>query len=183
MADEVVELENGVYREWSPVPEHVVIRKEFEEEQEEYYEEQLEDALDDKVPFIIIEPEQIGNETTKWIQMGNFLHKTGVLSGAGSLVVQLICPQKYKDYLCIPLGVLSLSCITLYNVSWQFDPCCKYQVEYDTSTLEKLQLEHLTSSSVVVLQRRDDIYRKRLHNCLGILVVTLFSWKVYKWYS
>ena len=163
------------------MPEHVVIREAFGEV--EYLEEQLEDALEDQVTFIVIEPERIGNETTKWIQMGNFLHKAGVLSGLTCLATGVLFPQRYKNYFCIPLGIVSLSSVTLYSVSWQFDPCCKYQVENDTRTLEKLQLENLTSSSVVVLKRRDDKYRKKLHNFVAILVVGFFSWKVYKLYS
>ncbi|MPC57393.1 Transmembrane protein 11, mitochondrial [Portunus trituberculatus] len=28
----------------------------------------------------------------------------------------------------MPLGTLSLFCTGVYTASWQFDPCCKYQV-------------------------------------------------------
>ena len=31
-------------------------------------------------------------------------------------------------YVCMPLGTLSLFCTGVYTASWQFDPCCKYQV-------------------------------------------------------
>ena len=172
------------FREWSPLPEFAIIRhlSECEDEEEEFLEEQLEDALDDRLQYIVIEPEKIGNETTKWIQIGNFLHKTGVLSGVGSIITGLTFPQKCKNYFCIPMGIVSLTCISLYNISWQYDPCCKYQVEHDIRTLEKLEIENL-KSSVVVLKRRDDKYRKRLHNIVGILVVGLFTWKVYEFYA
>ena len=33
-----------------------------------------------------------------------------------------------RPYLYTPLGVLSLLATGLYTASWQFDPCCKYQV-------------------------------------------------------
>ena len=170
-------------REWSSVPEFVVIRALTEDEDDdEFLEEQLEDALDDEYQFIIIEPERIGNETTKWIQMGNFLHKSGVITGLGSIFVGIAFPQRYRSYFYIPVGIASLTCISLYNISWQYDPCCKYQVEYDTRTLERLEIDNL-KSSVVVLKRRDDKYRKRLHNVVGALVLCLFTWRVYKSYS
>lgn len=173
-----------LFREWSPLPEHAIIRAPSitEDIEDEFLEDQLEDALEDKVQYIIIEPERIGNETTKWIQMGNFLHKAGVLSGLGCIISELTFPLRFKNTFCIPMGAISLSCITLYNISWQYDPCCKYQVEQDRQTLEKLEIENLTSS-VVVLTRRDDKYRKRLHNIVGIFVTGMLSWKVYKFYS
>ena len=153
-----------------------------EDEEDEFLEEQLEDALDDKLQYIIIEPERIGNETTKWIQLGNFLHKTGVLTGLSSFIVGITFPRRYRNYIYIPVGIISLTCVSLYNISWQYDPCCKYQVENDTRTLEKLEIDNL-KSSVVVLKRRDDKYRKRLHNIVGTLVICLFTWRVYKFYS
>ena len=171
-------------REWSSLSEYAIIRgsSDDEDDEDEYLEEQLEDALDDRLQYIIIEPEKIGNETTKWIQIGNFLHKNGVLSGLGSVIISITFPKRYRNYFYIPVGIISLACISLYNISWQYDPCCKYQVEYDTRTLEKLEIDNLRSS-VVVLKRRDDTYRKRLHNIVGTIVVCLFAWKIYKFYS
>ena len=37
----------------------------------------------------------------------------------------------------VPCAGLSLFCTALYTISWQFDPCCKYQVEHDASKLLK----------------------------------------------
>ena len=36
----------------------------------------------------------------------------------------------------VPLGTLSLCCTGIYTASWQFDPCCKYQVIYLIFTQE-----------------------------------------------
>jgi hypothetical protein len=68
----------------------------------------------------------------------------------------------------------------LYGVSWQFDPCCKYQIEYDTRKLA--QLPGGTSSSPVVLVRTDDKYRKILHNVIAGSAAFYVGWKVYIWY-
>lgn len=47
---------------------------------------QLERALDACCSIIVIEPTHLGDETARWISVGNCLHKTAVLSGLGSVV-------------------------------------------------------------------------------------------------
>ena len=149
----------------------------------EILEEQLENALESQIDHIIIEPRQVGDETSKWIQVGNFLHKTSVLSGLSCLLVPLICPFRYQHYFSIPLSTMNLACTTLYDLSWQYDPCCKYQVERNTKILEQLQMHDLETANPVVLVRRDDKYRKRLHNFFSICVFTYFSFKCYQYYK
>ena len=163
--------------------EYTVIHEVYDSEDAElFFEDQLERSLEAQIPYIIIEPIKIGNETAKWIQLGNFIHKTAVLAGLGCLITPLILPKKFGETVSVTLGGLTLSCTGLYGLSWQFDPCCKYQVEYDVKDLEKLNLEGLTTASPVVLVRKDDTYRKRLHNFAAICVTVYFAWKAYKWY-
>lgn len=52
---------------------------------------ELERALDAGCCVIVIEPAQLGDETARWISVGNCLHKSAVLSGIGSVV-----SSKYK---------------------------------------------------------------------------------------
>jgi len=109
---------------------------------------ELERALEASVPVIVIEPVRLGDETARWIAVGNCLHKTSVLAGLGSVITGkhvmknstfpntnncifcsisgVFCDN--RPYIYTPLGVLSLLCTGLYTASWQFDPCCKYQV-------------------------------------------------------
>lgn len=47
---------------------------------------ELERALDVGCEVIVIEPTQLGDETARWISVGNCLHKTAVVSGVGALV-------------------------------------------------------------------------------------------------
>lgn len=47
---------------------------------------ELERALDAKCAVIVIEPTQLGDETARWISVGNCLHKTAVISGFGALL-------------------------------------------------------------------------------------------------
>ena len=127
-----------------------VIREIYDgENAQERFELELERALEAAVPVIVIEPVRLGDETARWIAVGNCLHKTSVLAGLGS-VLSGICFKRVllylfkivflnihrllgifcdnRPYLYTPLGLLSLFCTGLYTASWQFDPCCKYQV-------------------------------------------------------
>lgn len=47
---------------------------------------ELERALDAGCEVIVIEPQQLGDETARWISVGNCLHKTAVVSGLGAIV-------------------------------------------------------------------------------------------------
>lgn len=38
------------------------------------------------MPVIVIEPVRLGDETARWIAVGNCLHKTSVLAGLGSII-------------------------------------------------------------------------------------------------
>lgn len=79
-----------------------------------------------------------------------------------------------------PLAATSLFCTGLYTVSWQFDPCCQYQVNTDSQTLAKLTLFNtLTSTSPVVLQRKNDTRRKVLHTCVTLASTVFCAWKFY----
>lgn len=46
----------------------------------------LDQALFEKVDYIIVEPNKVGDETSRWIMVGNCLHKTSVVSGLASVV-------------------------------------------------------------------------------------------------
>ena len=50
------------------------------------FELELERALEASVPVIVIEPVRLGDETARWIAVGNCLHKTSVLAGLGSVI-------------------------------------------------------------------------------------------------
>lgn len=88
---------------------------------------ELERALDIGCQIIVIEPTQLGDETARWISVGNCLHKTAVASGLGAIVTGLVWRE--KPFVCSPLAVFSLLCTGLYTASWQFDNCVKYQVK------------------------------------------------------
>lgn len=113
---------------------------------QQYFVLELERALDAECEIIVIEPTQLGDETARWISVGNYLHKIAVVSGFGAiaagnflLILLLLCYTNLfvifvgllwpdNPLICAPLGAFSLLCTGLYTASWQFDNCVKYQV-------------------------------------------------------
>ncbi|XP_013384776.1 transmembrane protein 11-A, mitochondrial [Lingula anatina] len=160
-----------------------IIREIYENDSApEDFENELDRALEDCVSFIIIEPTKLGDETARWIKVGNCLHKTSLLSGVCCLAVGKLWPQVGSILTC-PLGVVSVMCAGLYMASWQYDPCCKYQVVTDPRKLQGLPLYDLTSPSYVALERKDDTARKILHTIVALAAGGFCLWKLSKWYS
>jgi len=144
--------------------------------------EELERALEGGYGVIVVEPSRLGDETARWISVGNCLHKTAVLTGLAALTTGLTWPDYPWSY--TPLGVTSLFCTGLYTVSWQFDPCVKYQVLTEAEMLFKLPLfSCLTSASPVVLFRKDDTRRKALHCSVTLLSSLICAWRLYKLFN
>lgn len=50
------------------------------------FEMELERALEAGVSVIVIEPEPLGEETARWIYVGNLLHKVSLYSGLFSVL-------------------------------------------------------------------------------------------------
>lgn len=103
-----------------------VIREIYEGDEHDTFEVELEKALESKTKYIIIEPQRLGDETARWIRVGNCLHKTAVLSGLTSIVCATVVPERL--ILCGPFCAVSVFCTGLYTISWNVDCCCQYQV-------------------------------------------------------
>lgn len=88
---------------------------------------------------------------------------------------------KDRAYICGPFGCIAFVTCGLYTVSWQFDPCCQYQVETDTSKLPHMELlAVLGPSSPTFLVRKDDRRRRILHTSLTFMALGISAWRVYQ---
>lgn len=63
-----------------------IIREVYDTENaHETFEYELERALEAECTLIVIEPSKLGDETSRWIAVGNCLHKTAALSGLAAI--------------------------------------------------------------------------------------------------
>lgn len=143
----------------------------------------LESALEAQYSLIVVEPTGLGNHVIRWIRVGNFLHKSAVLASFGCLFAAPILPRPFATFTSVPLGLFGVGCALFYDFSWRSDPCCKYQVDYHGSQLVHLPSHELHSQTPVVLVRKNDKYRKVLHNTLALCVVGYFGWRLYQLYK
>lgn len=157
-----------------------VIREVYDSEYSQHgFSLELEKALDAKCSIIVIEPTQLGDETARWIRFGNYLHKTAVVTGLGSIVSGFIWSENVFPQ--GPLCLVSFLTTALYTASWEFDPCVKYQVEHNPKELARLPiLGALTATSPVVLVRKDDTKRKVLHCTVSLTAAALFIYRLWK---
>lgn len=64
-----------------------IIREVYDgENAHESFEYELERALESECQLIVIEPSKLGDETSRWISVGNCLHKTAALSGVTAIL-------------------------------------------------------------------------------------------------
>ncbi|XP_031623794.1 transmembrane protein 11 homolog, mitochondrial isoform X1 [Contarinia nasturtii] len=157
-----------------------VIREVYEGDEHDTFENELEKALEAKVKYIIIEPQRLGDETARWIRVGNCLHKTAVVSGLASIVCGAIMPD--RPVFSAPLSAISIFCTGLYTVSWNVDYCCQYQVETDPKKLEKIP-DFQNFSSPIALVYTKNTRTKYLHRSVTLLATAFCAWTLYEAYK
>ncbi|KAI9588571.1 transmembrane protein 11 homolog, mitochondrial isoform X2 [Glossina fuscipes] len=161
-------------------PTHYIIREVYDNSNaHQHFEAELDKALEAKVNFIVIEPPRLGDETGRWITVGNCLHKTAVVSGLASLVSSLLWHE--RPVIAGPMCAVSLFCTGLYTVSWNTDPCCQYQVENDEEVLNKLPLADI--SSPVILSYSPNTKVKYLHRSVTLLSAAFCAWQIWRSYK
>lgn len=177
------------HSEYVDVPEWVIIHELYEgENSHEAFESDLERALEAGPAAIIVEPRRLGEETARWIAIGNCLHQTSVLTGLGSLVTTLLLspatPTTSSAHTLLvvgaPLAAVSAFCSGVYSVSWSTDLCIHYQVETDPAVLERLPLHELANPQPLVLVRRDERRKRAAHLATTGLALGMVFWRLYQ---
>lgn len=79
----------------------------------------------------------------RWIWVGNCLHKSAVATGVVSLISSLLWYD--RPVIAAPACAMSLFCTGLYTVSWNYDPCCQYQVSDINTHCQRLLMISLLS--------------------------------------
>jgi len=175
---------SGLSKPLSPIDEQnstiQVIREVYEGDEQETFETELEKALESKVNYIIIEPQRLGDETARWITVGNCLHKTAVISGIASIVCGSVWPN--RPVFSSPLCAVSIFCAGLYTVSWNVDYCCQYQVERDSKKISKITNTHNFASPIVLVYTKNT-RMKYLHRSVTLLASAFCLWRLYEIYK
>lgn len=177
------------FSEYIDVPEWVIIHELYEgENSHEAFELDFDRALEAGPASIIVEPRRLGEETARWIALGNCLHQTSLLSGIGSLATTLLlCPPSPTPssahtlfVIGAPLAGVSAFCAAVYSLSWATDPCIHYQVEKDRAVLDRLPLRELANPQPLVLVRRDERKKRAAHLITTGLSVGVVLWRLYQ---
>lgn len=113
----------------------MVIRELFDGANE-LFENELERALEIGCQTIIIEPCRLGEETARWIYVGDCISKTSIISGIGSILSGLLCPDKSVVQYSLLASSLLTNCF--HVLSWQSDPCSYYRVERNQDKLSNI---------------------------------------------
>lgn len=113
----------------------VVIREIFDGANE-LFENELERALEIGCQTIIIEPCRLGEETARWIFVGDCIAKTSIITGLGSLITGLLCPDRPLAQYSLLASSLLTNCF--HVLSWQSDSCSHYRVERNQEKLNDI---------------------------------------------
>ena len=108
-------------------PDVAIIREIFDGAHE-LFESELERAFDHGCETIVIEPCRLGEETARWIVIGDYLRRISILTGVSSIVTGLFS-SSFSSTLHYSLLTTSLSFSGLHTLSWQSDICSSYRVE------------------------------------------------------
>eukprot|EP00123_Amoebidium_parasiticum_P019371 comp24782_c0_seq1/m.46880 comp24782_c0_seq1/g.46880 ORF comp24782_c0_seq1/g.46880 comp24782_c0_seq1/m.46880 type:complete len:192 (-) comp24782_c0_seq1:11-586(-) len=142
---------------------------------------ELEEAMADGQRYIIIQNKVLGSETEFAITVGNFFHKSAVLSGVVCMVSGLLGTL----VVALPAGFVSSLCALIYDVSWAYDGCCKYQVVRADRYFEELPMaleaDPQKYANHTILVRKDDRVRRRLHNIVAGCSAVYCGVKLYRW--
>lgn len=154
----------------------------------ELFENELERALESGCETIVIEPHRLGEETARWIHVGNCLHSTSLYTGFGSILCAHFWPEKPLTY--TSMAAMSLFCCGVYTFSWQSDPCIKYQVEKDPQKLWNIVPVPPEANGsgngapVVLVKSKEHEGRRRvkslLHAAVTLIAVAVSSWRLFK---
>ena len=145
-------------------------------------ESELDLALESKSDMIVIEPNRLGEETLRWIQLGDCLSRTCIVSGFSSVVCCVLWED--KPYFYTPLTGLSIFCASFYEVSWRPDPCsCYRQAKDDEDEVQdKAQNISPVTSKIILIRRQEDNKTKSIiHSTIAIISLSFSVWKLYRW--
>jgi len=145
---------------------------------------ELERALENRMQTIVIEPKRLGEETARWISIGNCLNKTAVVTGFGSILTGILWPDKRSTQYC--LATISALSNGIHVLSWQMDECSHYKVETDPNRVAANCVPLADLEKPVVLTRRlsSEVRRNNiLQTAISLIALAFTAFKIFKSYK
>lgn len=141
---------------------------------------ELDEALQDALPYVVIDYPDVGKEATYAIKWGNFFHKFSVICGVFTFSCGLI-KIKVADLSIVPFGIMSSLGALTYNYCWASDPLSQYQIVRPERYALDAPIfdQQLCSQGQVILIRRNDEMRRKLHNNLSVMALCYVLYKIW----
>ena len=149
---------------------------------QELFENELDRALESGCDVILIEPQRLGEDTARWIGLGDCLHKTVLVTGSGSVASSILWEE--RPYIYCPLTGLGLLCAAFYNFSWKQDPCSMYRTCSEKERDRRLENITAQREKHTVLVKRnagENGHRSLIQSAVTLISFTFSVWKLYKW--
>ncbi|RWS10452.1 transmembrane protein 11: mitochondrial-like isoform X1 [Dinothrombium tinctorium] len=146
----------------------------------ELLESELEKALEAECDTIVIEPQRLGEETARYLYVGDCLQKTVLVAGVGSIVSAHLLED--KPYIYCTAAVISVLGCGLYTCSWHNDPCSKYMVETDPQKLRSRNVLPTSPPPTVLIKKKNGFNQQKnvLTTALSLIAFAFSAFKLYK---
>ncbi|XP_054160432.1 transmembrane protein 11 homolog, mitochondrial-like [Oppia nitens] len=139
---------------------------------------ELERALENRMQTIVIEGRRLGEETARWISIGNCLYNTSILTGIGSIITGILWPDKRTTQCC--LTGISLFTNGIHVLSWQMDECYHYRVENDPNSIP-VPLADFDQPVVLTRRPYNQIKRDNIfQTAISLIALAFTAFKIYK---
>lgn len=139
--------------------------------------------LENRIQTIVIEPKRLGEETARWISLGNCLHKTAMITGLGSVLTGILWPEKPTTQCC--LATVSALSNGIHVLSWQMDECSQYKVEteHDLIAAKCVPLDDLERPVVLTRRLASEVRRNNiLQTAISLIALAFTAFRIYKSY-
>jgi len=169
-------------RDDNPYDPGVALIREIFDGGDDLLDTELERALEKRMHTIVIGAHRLGEETARWISIGNCLNKTAVVTGIGSILAGIVWRERRTTQCC--LAGISLVTNGLHFLSWQMDECSHYKVETDVDHIRAKCVDIFEDfDKTVVLTRRspNDIKRTNIfQTAISLIALAFTAFKIYK---
>jgi hypothetical protein len=141
---------------------------------------QLDEAVNQGIQTILIEPTKLGNRTITWLTLGKYLRRFSTSMGICCLLSGFKLPENHEIH--IITGSLNLILGTFYFISWNSDSCITYRYEQSLNKLPNYvpRDQIRTSKPVILVKDKSYLIKNILHRSIFSISLTYLTYKFFK---